>query len=236
MTARFDQAPWAEAGIQTVQPGVHRVPLPLPGDGLRAVNVYLLEDLADDGIVMIDGGWAIPEARKVLENALAAIGRDPGDISHILVTHIHRDHYTQAVELRRLLGSRVYLGAGERPGLEMLDRLRSDQPVGSLRTLRAAGAGDLADRIEAMDHGGYDPSVWEAPDRWLGAETLRFGERELRVVPTPDTPRAMWSFWTKSGGWCSPGTTSCRISPRPSASNSPNRAAVRSPTTWTRCG
>ncbi|MGW5443919.1 MBL fold metallo-hydrolase [Streptomyces asiaticus] len=186
MTARFDQAPWATAGIQTVGPGVHRVPLPLPNDGLHAVNVYLLEDLDDDGgIVMIDGGWAIPEARKALEEALAAIDRDLGDISHILVTHIHRDHYTQAVELRRLLGSRVYLGAEERPGLEMLHRLRSDQPVGSLRTLRAAGAGELADRIEAMDHGGYDPSVWEAPDHWLGAETLRFGERELRVVPTP---------------------------------------------------
>ncbi|TLS47029.1 MBL fold metallo-hydrolase [Streptomyces montanus] len=186
MTARFDQGPWAAAGVQTVQPGVHRVPLPLPNDGLHAVNVYLLEDLADDGgIVMIDGGWAIPEARKALEEALAAIGRDLADISHILVTHIHRDHYTQAVELRRLLGSRVCLGAGERPGLEMLDRLRSDQPVGSLRTLRRAGADELADRIEAMDHGGYDPSVWEAPDRWLGAETLRFGDRELRVVPTP---------------------------------------------------
>jgi glyoxylase-like metal-dependent hydrolase (beta-lactamase superfamily II) len=36
-----------------------------------------------------------------------------------------------------------------------------------------------------MDHGGYDASVWEAPDRWLGAETLRFGDRELHVVPTP---------------------------------------------------
>ncbi|MCX5063242.1 MBL fold metallo-hydrolase [Streptomyces sp. NBC_00201] len=186
MTARFDQGPWAQAGVQTVQPGVHRVPLPLPNDGLHAVNVYLLENLADDdGIVMIDGGWAIPEARKALEEALAAIGRDLGDISHILVTHIHRDHYTNAVELRRLLGSRVYLGAGERPGLEMLDRLRSDEPAGSLQTLRRAGAVELADRIQAMDHGGYDPSVWEAPDHWLGAETLRFGEHELRVVPTP---------------------------------------------------
>ncbi|WP_326601530.1 MBL fold metallo-hydrolase [Streptomyces sp. NBC_01799] len=186
MTPRFDQGPWAAAGVQTVQPGVHRVPLPLPNDGLHAVNVYLLENLADDdGIVMIDGGWAIPEARKALEEALAAIGRDLGDISHILVTHIHRDHYTNAVELRRLLGSRVYLGAGERPGLEMLDRLGSDEPTGSLETLRRAGAGELADRIKAMDHGGYDPSVWEAPDRWLGAETLRFGDRELHVVPTP---------------------------------------------------
>jgi glyoxylase-like metal-dependent hydrolase (beta-lactamase superfamily II) len=186
MTTRFDQGPWAAAGVQTVQPGVHRVPLPLPNDGLHAVNVYLLENLADDdGIVMIDGGWAIPEARKALEEALAAIGRDLGDISHILVTHIHRDHYTNAVELRRLLGSRVYLGAGERPGLQMLGRLRSDEPAGSLETLRRAGAGELADRIQAMDHGGYDPSVWEAPDRWLGAETLRFGDRELHVVPTP---------------------------------------------------
>jgi glyoxylase-like metal-dependent hydrolase (beta-lactamase superfamily II) len=186
MTTRFDQGPWAAAGVQTVQPGVHRVPLPLPNDGLHAVNVYLLENLADDdGIVMIDGGWAIPEARKALEEAMAAIGRDLGDISHILVTHIHRDHYTNAVELRRLLGSRVYLGAGERPGLEMLHRLRSDEPAGSLETLRRAGADELAHRIQAMDHGGYDPSVWETPDRWLGAETLRLGDHELQVVPTP---------------------------------------------------
>ncbi|MFE6157320.1 MBL fold metallo-hydrolase [Streptomyces sp. NPDC056486] len=186
MTKRFDQGPWAEAGIQTVQPGVHRVPLPLPNDGLHAVNVYLLENLADDdGIVMIDGGWAIPEARKALEEALAAIGRDLGDISHILVTHIHSDHYTNAVELRRLLGSRVYLGAGEQPGMEILHRLRSDVPAGSLETLRRAGADELADLVQGMDHGGYDPRVWEAPDQWLGAETLRFGDRELRVVPTP---------------------------------------------------
>ncbi|MFF1697714.1 MBL fold metallo-hydrolase [Streptomyces sp. NPDC058257] len=186
MATRFDQGAWAGAGIQTVQPGVHRVPLPLPNDGLHAVNVYLLEDLADDdGIVMIDGGWAIPEARKALEEAMAAIGRDLGDISHILVTHIHGDHYTNAVELRRLLGSRVYLGAGERPGLEMLHRLRSDVPVGSLETLRRAGADELADHVEGMDHGGYDPRVWEAPDQWLVAQTLRFGDRELRVVPTP---------------------------------------------------
>ncbi|MBO3682784.1 MBL fold metallo-hydrolase [Streptomyces sp. NEAU-YJ-81] len=190
MTTRFDQGLWAEAGVQTIQPGVHRVPLPLPNDHLHAVNVYLLEDLADDGgLVMIDGGWAIPEARKTLEEAMTAIGRDLGDISHILVTHIHRDHYTQAVELRRLLGSRIYLGAGERPGLEMMDRRRSGEPATALETLRRAGAGELADHIKAMDHSGYDPSVWEPPDRWLGAETLRFGDSELQVLPTPGHTR-----------------------------------------------
>lgn len=139
MAGRFDQGPRAVAGVETIQPGVHRVALPLPHDGLKAVNVYLLEDLAEDGgLVMIDGGWAIPEARKALEEALSALGRDLGDISHILVTHIHRDHYTQAVELRRLLGARVYLGAGERPGLERFNKVRNGL---SARTLRRAGAG-----------------------------------------------------------------------------------------------
>ncbi|MER5436261.1 MBL fold metallo-hydrolase [Streptomyces sp. NPDC002588] len=184
------EATWAAAGIETVQPGVHRVPLPLPNDGLRAVNVYLLEDRTDDGgIVMIDGGWAIPEARKALEEALAVIGRDLGDLSHILVTHIHRDHYTQAVELRRLLGSSVYLGVDERPGLERLHRLRGDGLAAPLETLRRAGAGELADSIRAADPGDRDLSVWEFPDRWLAAQTLRFGDRELQVIPTPGHTR-----------------------------------------------
>ena len=43
---------WTELGLFTVAPGVHRIPLPLPNDGLRAVNVYAIEsgdDLVLDG-------------------------------------------------------------------------------------------------------------------------------------------------------------------------------------------
>ena len=187
MTTRFDRGQWAGSGLESVAPGVHRIPLPLPDDGLRAVNVYLLEE--DDGLVMIDGGWAIPESRKVLEEALALLGHDLGEIRDILVTHIHRDHYTQAVELRRLTGARVHLGAGERTGLELLGEIRESQPFGSLRTLRRCGAQELADRILAMDHGPFDASVWEAPDRWLGTQVLEFGDRALRVIPTPGHTR-----------------------------------------------
>ncbi|MFI5798998.1 MBL fold metallo-hydrolase [Streptomyces sp. NPDC051677] len=183
-TPRFDRGRWAQAGPETVHPGVHRIPLPLPDDGLRAVNVYALEGLTE-GLVLIDGGWSIPESRKALEDALTQLGHDLGEISHVLVTHIHRDHYTQAVELRRLLGSRVYLGAGERRGLEALGELRTDEPVGSLVNLRRAGAHDLAERVAAMYDDDFDPTVWEAPDRWLHAEELHFGDARLTVVPTP---------------------------------------------------
>ncbi|MFD4596919.1 MBL fold metallo-hydrolase [Streptomyces sp. NPDC058464] len=198
-TSRFDRGRWAEAGAETVRPGVHRIPLPLPDDGLRAVNVYALEGLVD-GLVLIDGGWSIPESRKALEEALAALGHDLGEISHILVTHIHRDHYTQAVTLRRLLGSRVYLGAGERRGLELLGALRTTRPAGSLETLTRSGAGELAERVAAMDHGDFDPGVWEAPDRWLEAEELRFGDARLQVVPTPGHTRGHVVYLDRARG------------------------------------
>ncbi len=184
MTERAGRGRWAEAGAETVHPGVHRIPLPLPEDGLRAVNVYLIE--ADGGLIMIDGGWSLPQSRRALEDAMSLLGHDLGEISQILVTHIHRDHYTQAVALRRLLGARVLLGAGERPGLEMLQHLRTAAPVSSLNILRRSGAHDLADRIlKRFDGTEFDGRDWERPDEWLEPGTLHFGQQTLRVIATP---------------------------------------------------
>ena len=50
-----------------------------------------------------------------LEQALDQLGHPLSAISRILVTHVHRDHYTLAVQLRREYGIPVSLGAGERP-------------------------------------------------------------------------------------------------------------------------
>ena len=112
---------------------MHRVPLPLPTDGLRAVNVYAVED--GDGLVLIDSGWALAESREALAAALATLGCGLGDVRHFLVTHVHRDHYTQAVELRRIFGSKVSLGAGEQQAIRVAagqdGRGRSSRSSGS---------------------------------------------------------------------------------------------------------
>ena len=42
-----DRHAWSRPELETVVPGVHRLPLPLPTDALRAVNVYLL--VPEDG-------------------------------------------------------------------------------------------------------------------------------------------------------------------------------------------
>lgn len=181
----LDRGKWATGGPETVAPGVHRIPLPLPNDGLRAINVYALEE--PDGLVLIDAGWSIPESLAVLDESLAGLGHRLDDITDVYVTHIHRDHYTQAIELRRRFGTRVHLGAGERPGLELLTELRTDVPVTSLAVLRRGGAADLAERM-AEGYGEFDPSGWEPPDRWLDPGLVRL-HHPLRVVPTPGHTR-----------------------------------------------
>ncbi|HEY8451183.1 MAG TPA: hypothetical protein VIL54_03005, partial [Natronosporangium sp.] len=50
-----DSDDWAAPGAYQVGDGIWRLPLPLPNDGLRAVNVYVIE--ADHGLVAVDGGW-----------------------------------------------------------------------------------------------------------------------------------------------------------------------------------
>jgi glyoxylase-like metal-dependent hydrolase (beta-lactamase superfamily II) len=164
---------------------VHRVPLPLPTDGLRAVNVYVLE--AARSLVLIDGGWALAESRAALATALAGLGGGLGDIRHFLVTHVHRDHYTQAVQLRREFGSKVSLGAGEAEAIKVLLAGGSRPLEPQIRQLVASGAEVVLQRLRAA--GAIPPGRppgWEAPDEWLApGQAIELDGRTLRVVPTP---------------------------------------------------
>jgi hypothetical protein len=38
------ERPWYERGAYEVRPGIFRIPLPLPNDELRAVNVYAIAE------------------------------------------------------------------------------------------------------------------------------------------------------------------------------------------------
>ncbi len=190
---------WDEPGAHPVAPAIYRVPLPLPNDGLRAVNVYVIEE--PDGIVLVDAGWALLESRRRLEAALASIGHDLADLRRILVTHIHRDHYTQAMSLRRLVGAHVQLGAGERTGLERLLELRTNAPLGTLARLRQCGAGRLADDLERNARWDeYDPDAWGLPDGWITAGEIRLATRTLLAIPTPGHTRGHVVFLDHEAG------------------------------------
>lgn len=182
-------APWAAAGVEEVADGVHRVPLPLPLDGLHAVNVYAV--LHRDGVTLVDGGWRVDPAREALRTALEKLGAAEDDVRRCLVTHMHRDHYSLATELRARAGTAVALGEGERPSLARLqDVARGERPDGvwGIDTrLFEAGAADLV--AELRRHRRIDleeARSYQDPDHWLadGARIDADG-RHLRVLATP---------------------------------------------------
>ena len=174
---------WTAPGAHLVADGVYRIPLPLPQDGLRAVNVYVIE--TGDGLVLVDGGWALAESRDRLASALRSIGHQLSDITQFLVTHIHRDHYTQAVTLRREFGSKVSLGIGEKPALETLRRMATTGENPHLELLERAGAVPLVTVLKGWS-APLDLTQWEDPDEWLTDEArLDFPDREIQVVATP---------------------------------------------------
>ncbi|RHW26686.1 MBL fold metallo-hydrolase [Nocardioides immobilis] len=198
---------WAAEGAWEVAPGIHRIPLPLPMDGLKAINVYVVRNDDDaGGLTLIDGGWAIPVARELLDKCLRSIGSGFGDIKRFLVTHIHRDHYTMATVLGHEYGADVALGLPEKPGLDLLHaagRGEFDQGNPFSGVLRSAGALEVADawelgrRVEDLP----DPVDWAYPDTWLdGDVSVDIGSRTIDAVHTPGHTPGHYVFADRADG------------------------------------
>ncbi|MGH3301904.1 MAG: MBL fold metallo-hydrolase [Streptosporangiaceae bacterium] len=224
-----DRDAWVAEGAYSVAPGVHRIPLPLPSDGLRAVNVYAVEAAA--GLVLIDSGWALANALSQLERSLASIGAGLGDVRQFLVTHMHRDHYTQAVEIRRLFGTTIALGLGEQPSIDGLLSGEFRPMRAQLEVLRLAGAHSVADKLaEATGRrrGSFNRAAtaspatallppghpalrpgstvaaalsYEAPDSWIAPDQeFDLGTRTLTAVATPGHTRGHVVFADTAAG------------------------------------
>jgi len=190
---------WAEPGAFEVAPGVWRIPLPLPTDGLHAVNVYAIA--ADDGLVLVDSGWALDVARVQLERALGTLGHDFGDIQRFLITHMHRDHYTMAIALRRTFGTKVALGLGEQPSMDVV---LADRETGrNAEMVRWGAAGLLARWREAFGEQEHKDgrAAYEAPDEWLAGTTkIDVAGRTLVALPTPGHTRGHVVFVDEQAG------------------------------------
>ncbi len=191
---------WTEPGAWPAAPGVHRIPLPLPNDGLRAVNVYAVE--TGDRLTLIDGGWAIESSRDLLERSLKEAGFALGDIERFLVTHVHRDHYTQAVTVRREIGAHVSLGLGDKPTLDLVHRRPLGDEEPHVQLLRDAGAPELAQSWSDFSRRQtVDLSLWEYPDAWLEDDhAIAVGARTLDAVSTPGHTQGHYVFADTAGG------------------------------------
>jgi len=215
---------WFEPGVFTVVPGIYRIPLPLH-DELRAVNVYAIED--GDGFTLIDSGQVMAEARRQLEASLKELGAGLGDVRQFLVTHVHRDHYTLAVAVRREFGTSVSLGAGEQASLKVVADPASPAYHQQLMDLHRNGAAEIADRVRPLLADETVPhTAWEPPDDWIESRTcVVAGRRRLEARATPGHTQGHMVYFERHDGVLFAGdhvlphiTPSIGLEPAPGAS------------------
>jgi glyoxylase-like metal-dependent hydrolase (beta-lactamase superfamily II) len=73
------------------------------------VNVFLI--VLPDGITMVDAG--IRRSFPKIARAIEGLGRRPGEVTDIVVTHLHADHTGGLAEAREATGARVWMHAAD---------------------------------------------------------------------------------------------------------------------------
>ncbi|MDP6180466.1 MAG: MBL fold metallo-hydrolase, partial [Desulfatiglandales bacterium] len=172
-----------------IVPGILQFKIPLPDSPLGDVNAYLIE--ADDGWILLDTGWNTEEAFNAFEGQLKEAELDFKDISLIIITHVHPDHFGLAGRIKQLAGCEVAIHRMEQSLIEsrylwtdiLLKEMgkflyRHGTPEEDLPILQSASMAVVQNVV---------PSV---PERALfGGEIITAGVFGLQVLWTPGHAR-----------------------------------------------
>ncbi|OGO22142.1 MAG: hypothetical protein A2144_00965 [Chloroflexi bacterium RBG_16_50_9] len=170
-----------------VIPRVHWLKLPL--DMVKPtpphVNAYLIQ--GDRGYLLVDTGWGTDETLDSVKKHLAAIGADFKDISQIIVTHIHPDHYGLAGKIKQLSGAKLAFHEIEKGFIESryihMENLLS-------QTAHLLGMNGVPpDELPLIKNATLGLEQFVSPVNpdvtFRGGETIAFGEFTFKILLTP---------------------------------------------------
>ncbi|WP_060179663.1 MBL fold metallo-hydrolase [Streptomyces sp. IMTB 1903] len=157
--------------------------VPIPVMGRHNINAYLLLGRRP---VIVDAGT--PGSGRRIAAQVAAHGVDPSDVSLIVVTHGHIDHFGSAAELHRLTGAPV---AGHAADLGPFRTGRAREPylpTGRMGRLMARNK-NLHLRVEPFEPGVLITRETDLDDFGVAA----------RIMPTPGHTPGSVSVLTGQG-------------------------------------
>jgi len=166
--------------------GIHQIKVPMPeGAALDHVNVYLVE--GTKGNLLIDTGLDTPEAFEALRDALKFGGFGFKDITLIMATHIHPDHYGMVDKLKQLSGANVALSDIEAKFIDsrymQTDNLL--QQVKQLLESNGVPEGDLTELTEASMAIKQFAGVVKPDIMLKDGEKITVATSEFKIIVTP---------------------------------------------------
>jgi glyoxylase-like metal-dependent hydrolase (beta-lactamase superfamily II) len=166
-------------------PGVYRLKLPLAHSPLKYVNAYLLP--SPSGHLLVDTGWNTEDTRIALDEQLKAQGLAAADITRIVITHAHVDHYGLAAGLMRDAKARLGMHAVEAQMCELRYQRTRQFSLATNALLRTSGAAErhVPDPEEMVARFGR-LAAYAAPDQlFQEGDTLAHGPFYFRIFWTP---------------------------------------------------
>jgi glyoxylase-like metal-dependent hydrolase (beta-lactamase superfamily II) len=117
---------------ERIQPGIWRLKLPCPWPGVPHGNAWVVQRGA--GIVLIDTGVGGRGRLRMLDIALAQAGFGVEDVTLVVCTHSHSDHYGLAASICEETGCELWM----HPKWEHI-RLQVDDPQAALEARLEVG-------------------------------------------------------------------------------------------------
>lgn len=153
--------------------------------GLPYVLPYMIKHGGET--ILIDCGWNTDDAYKALEAGMQEHGSHPSEVSKLVITHVHPDHYGMAGTLKRLSSCEVVIH--EKDAEVIKDRYLAPKQLTSGMSDFMAMNGVPTENAPEMSTGsmGMLDKVAAVPadDVVKGGEYLRAGDYEFELIWTP---------------------------------------------------
>ena len=172
---------------ERILPGIWRLRLPLPWPGVPHGNAWALS--AGDGIVLFDTGMGGKGRLRQLDLALAQAGFGVEDVSLLVCTHSHTDHYGLAAPITEAAGCELWM----HPAWEHVRLLADDPAVALERRLEVARQSG----VPAAALKRYRES--RSGDEETGIDAIRVPDRDLLPGVEVETDQGVWQVHETPG-------------------------------------
>lgn len=168
-------------------PGIYQIdlPAPVPGSQLIDVNAYLIR--GEGEWMLVDTGWNTRYTFSILQNRLGQIGARLEDITLVVITHFHPDHYGLVGKLKQVSPAKVAMHQIEVDLINSrylsMDQLLSETAA----ALKLHGVPE--DELPLLQNASLEVRKYVSPFTpevvLNGGETIAHGEFAFQVVWTP---------------------------------------------------